>query len=75
MVHVDAADVAAPPAVPPCKPGVEARGGEGRQGRPEEDQERILVGKAIPMNLDGIGEDMSDSMEVEGEIEEQNREW
>jgi hypothetical protein len=74
VVDVDAADVAALPVVVACEARVETDEREGPEGRAEKEEERVAVGKPVPVDLDRIGEDVPKMVEMEAEVEEQSGE-
>jgi hypothetical protein len=54
------------------EPRVEAHEREGRERRGDQDQERPLRGELVAVDLDRIGENVSEMVEVEGERDEQS---
>jgi len=56
-----------------CEPRIEAHEREGRERRSEQEEQRVLVGKAVPVDFDRVAENVPETVEVEGEIEKQRR--
>jgi folate-dependent tRNA-U54 methylase TrmFO/GidA len=55
----------------PREPRVEPHDRERPERRSEEEEQRVPVGEAVAVDLDGVAERVTETVEMEGEVEEQ----